>query len=125
MNTPANKIQDKRRRGPRNPAIPDEKGNLKRSFYIKPLDYKAFWEACAGNISVTIPQAIAAWMALDGNTQEFVAETLKGRTFLEAVPILREKLPDKMADMLLAEYVSSLSPERKSELIREARKRTR
>ena len=117
-------VQDKRRRGPRNPAIPDKKGNLKRSFYIQSEDYKAFWQACGGNISVTIPRAIAAWMALDGNTQDFVAEIMEGRTLEQAVAILKAKLPEQMADMLLAEYVKSLPMGRKSELIREARKRT-
>jgi len=42
----------------------------------------------------------------------------------EAVAVLKEKLPEKMADMLLAQYVATLPLGRKTELIREARKRT-
>lgn len=114
---------DKRRRGPRVAVPPDAKGNVKRSIYIRAGDYKAFTDAVGENVSQEIPRAMAVWMALDGNTQKFVTEALKDKTFLEAVPILREQLPEKMADMLLAEYVSSLSRERKSELIREARKK--
>ena len=115
--------QDKRRRGPRIAIPPDANGNIKRSFYINGADYQAFAEACGGNISAALPQAIAAWMALDGNTVEFIGETLKDRSLAEAVAILKQKLPEKMADMLLAEYVKSLPKGRKSELIREARKR--
>jgi uncharacterized protein HemY len=72
---------------------------------------------------VTVPRAIAAWTALDPNVQKFIAETAEGRSLPEAVAILKEELPEQIADMVLAEYVKSLPMDRKAELIQEARKR--
>ncbi len=116
--------QDKRRRGPRVAAIPDAKGDIKRSFYVNAGDYKTFTDGTGGDVSKSVPLAMTAWLALDGNVQEFIRKTKENRTMQEAVAILKKKLPEKMADMLLAQYVASLPLGRKSELIREARKRT-
>ncbi len=116
--------RDKRRRGPRAKMEPDPRtGLVKRSFYVLPSDYQPFIEATGGDVSGALPLAMTAWLALDGNTQEFIKETRQGRTMTEAVKILREKLPEKMADMLVADYVKKLPLGRKTELIREARKK--
>jgi len=82
-----------------------------------------FFDAVGGNVSQALVPAMTAWLSLDGNVQEFIANTLKDHTMAEAVKILREKLPEKMADMLLAQYVAGLPLGRKANLVREARKR--
>ena len=114
---------DKRRRGPRAETVPNEKGEIKRSFYIDAKNYNTFFEGTRGEVSKSLPLAMTAWLSLDGNVQEFIAETLKNHTMAEAIAFLKKKLPEKMADMLLAQYVASLPLGRKASLIREARKR--
>ncbi len=114
---------DKRRRGRRPKVVPNEKGEVKRSFYVDAQDYNTFLEAVGGNVSRTLIPAMTAWLSLDGNVQEYIINTLKEHPMAEAVKILREKLPEKMADMLLAQYVATLPLGRKTELIREARKK--
>jgi len=116
--------QDKRRRGPRIAVLPDAKGDIKRSFYVNARDYKTFTDGTGGDVSKSVPLAMTAWLALDGNVQEFIRKTKEGRTMQEAVAILKERLPEKMADMLLAQYVASLPLDRKANLVREARKKT-
>ncbi len=66
---------------------------------------------------------IAVWMAMDGNVQDFVRETHKKHGMVETISILKKRLPEKMADMLLAQWAASLPTGRKSQLIQEARKR--
>ena len=114
---------DKRRRGPRAQTVPNEKGEIKRSFYVDAKNYNTFFDAVGGNVSQALVPAMTAWLSLDGNVQEFILKTLKEHSMEQAVKILREKLPEKMADMLLAQYVATLPLSRKTELIREARKR--
>ncbi len=116
--------KDKRRRGPRVAALPDAKtGLIKRSFYIKPEDYKLFSDTYGGDISRLEPLMIAAWMALDGNVQDFVRMTKEEHSMEETVAILKEKMPEKMADMLLSQWIAELPTGRKSQLIQEARKK--
>jgi len=91
MTTAPEAKKDKRRRGPRVPALPDEKtGKIKRSFYIMPQDYKPVSDAFGGDISDHQPLMIAVWMAMDGNVQDFVRETHKKHGMVETISILKK-----------------------------------